>query len=311
MRSGVNNTTSTDDQRQAVIDEINQALQSLVNAGNAKLKGQYLFAGSTSSSQPFDFQGDFVAYSGNEQNLRNFVDTEFLFSTNVPGSDVFGGLSSAVRGAVDLNPQLTSDTALSTINGGQGISSNAAISVTVNNGTAPRRASSISAARPQSATSPGLIESHPPAGSTLTVEIVNNGLSITTDSGSTVKVGEVATAKTAHELGIFTPTYRDRDANGARLRFGSGRAQDDAPLEHSWHKGPGAYRFGWPQQRSGAHRDAKRHDAQRRQRELCRRRHCRERIGQLRQQHQHDHRPDSERRIDRQSGCRGDQQQPR
>src|SRR5262249_31117627 len=51
-----------------------------------------------------------------------------------------------------------------------------------------------------------LIESHPPAGATLKVDIVNNGLTITSGSGTTVRIGEVATAKTAHELGIFTPT---------------------------------------------------------------------------------------------------------
>ena len=203
---GVNNTTSTDSERQAVINEIDQALQTLVKAGNSKLKGQYLFAGSTSGSQPFDFQGDSVAYSGNEQNLRNFVDTGFLFNTNVPGSDVFGGLSSAVRGAVDLDPQLTSDTALSTINGGQGISPNAAISVTVNNGTTATTSIVDLSGAATIGDVARLIESHPPAGSTLKVDIVNNGLSITTSSGSTVKIGEVATAKSAHELGIFTPT---------------------------------------------------------------------------------------------------------
>jgi flagellar hook-associated protein 3 len=203
---GVNNTTSTDSERQAVINEIDQALQTLVKAGNSKLKGQYLFAGSTSGSQPFDFQGDSVAYSGNEQNLRNFVDTGFLFNTNVPGSDVIGGLSSAVRGAVDLDPQLTSDTALSTINGGQGISPNAAISVTVNNGTTATSSIVDLSGAATIGDVARLIESHPPAGSTLKVDIVNNGLSITTSSGSTVKIGEVATAKSAHELGIFTPT---------------------------------------------------------------------------------------------------------
>ena len=203
---GVNNTTSTASERQAVVNEIDQALQTLVKAGNSKLKGQYLFAGSTSGSQPFDFQGDFVTYSGNEQNLRNFVDTGFLFNTNVPGSDVFGGLSSAVRGAVDLNPQLTSDTALSTINGGQGISPNAAISVTVNNGTTATSSIVDLSGAATIGDVARLIESHPPAGSTLKVDIVNNGLSITTSSGSTVKIGEVATAKSAHELGIFTPT---------------------------------------------------------------------------------------------------------
>ena len=65
----------------------------------------------------------------NEKNLQNFVDLEQLFATNIPGSQVFGGISGEVRGSVDLDPQLTADTLLSTINGGEGLGPNAAIAV--------------------------------------------------------------------------------------------------------------------------------------------------------------------------------------
>jgi flagellar hook-associated protein 3 len=202
----VNNTTATADQRQAVLNDVDQAIQSLVKAGNSDLNGQYLFAGSASSSQPFDYENGFVTYSGNDKSLRNYVDSGYLFDTNVTGSDVFGGLSSGVLGSADLNPQLTSDTSLSSINGGKGISPNAAISVTVSSGgTATTSIIDLSSAATIGDVQ-RLIESHPPSGASLNVNIVNNGLSITAGAGTTTKVGEIAVGKTAHELGIFTPT---------------------------------------------------------------------------------------------------------
>ena len=66
-----------------------------------------------------------MEYSGNEGVLRSYVDLERLFDTNLAGTDVFGGISSQVKG-VDLTPHVSADTLLSTINGGDGISRNAA-----------------------------------------------------------------------------------------------------------------------------------------------------------------------------------------
>jgi flagellar hook-associated protein 3 len=203
---GVDSTLSSDSDRQAVIQEINSALQLLVNFGNTNYKGSYQFAGSLSSTQPFDYSGDFIQYAGNAKSLNNFVDTNYLLPTNVPGSDVFGGISGEVKGTVDLNPSLTSGTLVSTINGGQGIGSNPAISIKVTTGST----SSTSVIDLSRAVTVGdiarLIESGAPSGSLVTVDIANNGLRISVPTGSSVSVGEVAAGKTAHELGIYTPT---------------------------------------------------------------------------------------------------------
>jgi flagellar hook-associated protein 3 FlgL len=203
---GVDNTLSTNSARQAVIQEINDALQSLVNLGNSNYKGSYQFAGSLTNTQPYDFEGDYVRYAGNGKPLNNFVDTNYLLPTNVPGTDVFGGISGEVKGSVNLDPSLSSGTFVSAINGGNGISPNAAISVKVTTGST----STSSVVDLSGATTIGdiarLIETNAPSGSQLTVDVSNNGLVITAAGGSTVQVGEIAAGKTAHELGIFTPT---------------------------------------------------------------------------------------------------------
>ena len=100
---------------------IDAALSSLITSGNANYNGRYLFAGSRTNELPFSLDGDFVEYRGNEKSLQNYVDLEQLFTTNLPGTDVFGGISGEVRGTADLNPQLTEDTLLSSINGGNGL----------------------------------------------------------------------------------------------------------------------------------------------------------------------------------------------
>jgi flagellar hook-associated protein 3 FlgL len=201
----VSNLTSVE-ARSAAIATVDAALSSLITSGNANYNGRYLFAGSRTSASPFAQTGDFVTYSGNEKSLQNYVDLDQLFTTNLPGTDVFGGVSGEVRGSVDLDPQLTENTLLTSINGGNGIDTNAAISINVTNGG--NTTSSIIDL--SGAVTVGdvirRIEASPPAGgASIRVDIVDNGLTISTSAG-TVRVGEVAAGRAAKELGIFTPS---------------------------------------------------------------------------------------------------------
>ena len=84
--------------RQTLVQQIDEALETLVATGNAKSQGRYLFSGSRSQDQPYDYNGEFVEYFGNEGVLRSYVDLERLFDTNLAGTDVFGGISSQVQG---------------------------------------------------------------------------------------------------------------------------------------------------------------------------------------------------------------------
>jgi flagellar hook-associated protein 3 FlgL len=213
----VTDTISTAEQRQAVIDLVNRALADLVKSGNSSYVGRYLFSGSRTNAMPFDFNGDFVEYLGNEKDVRSFVDVGQLFETNIPGSAVFGGLSAEIRGTVDLNPHVTFDTLLSSINGGDGIGSNAAITVSVNNGgTTTSSIVDLSGAVTLGDVA-RLIEEHPPAGANIEVDINgSNGLTITSNVGS-VRVSEVAAGRTAKELGIFNTTNTSPSLTGSDL----------------------------------------------------------------------------------------------
>jgi flagellar hook-associated protein 3 FlgL len=201
---GIAGTLSNDADRQTLVQQIDQAMQTLVAAGNAKSQGRYLFAGSRSQDQPYDFNGTYVQYSGNQGVLRSFVDLERLFDTNLAGTDVFGGISNQIQGG-ELNPQLSASTLLGTINGGQGFSRNGAVSVSINTGTSTKT-SVVDLSR---AVTVGdvtrLIEQGAPAGTEIVADVTGAGLKLSTTSG-TITVAEVADGKAASELGILTPT---------------------------------------------------------------------------------------------------------
>ena len=200
---GVSDTVVPDATREAVLQQVDSVLSELVSAGNAKYQGRYLFAGSRSQVQPYDFNGDFVEYFGNDGTLRSYVDLERLFETNLSGTDVFGGVSAAVQGSEDLDPHLTQNTLVRTLNGGHGIAANPAVTVSVNTGLTT--ASSI--VDLSTAVTIGdvarLIEEGAPAGTSVSVEVTGSGLIVRTDSG-TISIGEVAQGRTARELGILT-----------------------------------------------------------------------------------------------------------
>jgi flagellar hook-associated protein 3 FlgL len=201
---GISGTLSNEEQRQTLVQQIDQALETLVKTGNAKSQGRYLFSGSQSQVQPYDFNGEFVQYSGNEGVLRSYVDLERLFNTNLAGTGVFGGLSSQVAGT-SLDPHLTTDTLLSTLDGGSGISRNAAVSLSINTGSS----TVTSVVDLSKAVTLGdvarLIELGAPSGTKIVATVTGTGLTLSTASG-TISVGEVGQGRAASELGILTPT---------------------------------------------------------------------------------------------------------
>jgi len=199
---GISGTLSNDDARRTLIQQVDAALRTLVDTGNAKYQNQFLFAGSRSQDQPYSYDGFTVQYNGNEGVLRSFVDLERLFETNLAGTDVFGGISGKVQG-IDLNPHVSANTLLSTINQGSGISRNASVTVSIDTGVS--KVSSI--VDLSSAVTLGdvarLIENGSPPGTIVQATVSGSGLKIGTASG-TIRIGEVAQGKTANELGILT-----------------------------------------------------------------------------------------------------------
>lgn len=198
-------TTATEEQRNAVAQQVGEAIRQLIDIGNQKFRGRYLFAGSTTQSQPFRLvDGKVIEYSGNEDKLLSYADIDLLFQTNVPGSDVFGAISQEVRGAADLNPSVTFDTRLADLRSGQGIHKG---SIEISDGM-NSTVIDISSAETIGDVAM-LIRNNPPPGRMIDVEVTHTGLnlrlvpSVDPSASENLIVREVGGGRTAADLGIL------------------------------------------------------------------------------------------------------------
>jgi len=192
-------TTATDEQREAVARQVEQILNQMLDSGNQQFRGRYLFAGSRTEVQPFTkTKSGLVEYHGNQKALQSYADIDLLFETNVNGNQVFGAVSEAVEGTVDVDPVLTFNTRLADLRGGLGISPG---SIKISNGT---NSSVIDVSSAETIGDlAGLLKNNPPTGSDIQVEITPKNLRIRLTAGD-MSITEVAGGTTAVELGILT-----------------------------------------------------------------------------------------------------------
>jgi len=197
-------TTTTDVQRNAARQEVEQAIQQLLDAGNQKFRGRYLFAGTNTSLRPFEqTDSNAVKYNGNEGRLQSYSDIDLLFDTNLDGNEVFGTISEPVSGTADLTPALGFDTRLADLRSGRGISGGT-IAVAIGEQT-----STIDLAGAETIGDLALmIRNNPPEGKRLQVEVNATGLVIEPlcAPGELMTIRDVGGGTTADELGILTDT---------------------------------------------------------------------------------------------------------
>ena len=195
---GVMGTTSSDVQRQAAAQQIDQAIQQLLDAGNQNFRGRYLFAGSATDVRPFEFQGaGVVKYLGNEKRLSSFADIDLLFDTNVTGSEAFGAISRPVLGSRDLDPALTFDARLADLKDGQGVRLGS-IDVYVDTTKTTVDLSKASSIGDVAA----MI--HAQTNGAVDVQVAAKGLVLEAPGALTIK--EVGSGRTASDLGILRET---------------------------------------------------------------------------------------------------------
>ncbi|MGH7139264.1 MAG: flagellar hook-associated protein FlgL, partial [Pirellulales bacterium] len=196
---GAVGSTATDASRQAAAAQVRDTLNQIVSLANTQFSGRYLFAGSSTNVQPFIINSAGVEYLGNDANLSSYADSGNLFTTNVTGNSAFGGFSSSVEGTTNLAPVLTADTPLADLNGGAGVTPG---SISISDGT------HTSVVNLSSASTVGdvvkMIESQPPAGRTVTVNITSTGLTVALDAagGGSLSVSDIGGGTTAAGLGI-------------------------------------------------------------------------------------------------------------
>ncbi len=195
-------TTFSDTELAAAGEQVERAIQQLLDLSNQQFRGRYLFSGSNTTTTPFQsLENGLIQYQGNTTGLQSFADIDLLFDTTVNGHDAFGAISQQVQGLSDLNPIVSGSTKLADLRGGKGIQKG---SFQISDGLSPPVTIDITKANTLADVAK-LIEANPPAGRTVTARISDNGLIVDIDDagGGNLTIREVGGSRVAAQLGIL------------------------------------------------------------------------------------------------------------
>lgn len=176
---------------------INGILDSILEISNRDVQGVHLFAGSSSSTQPFVEKFGGYQYVGSTTNLTNNLSDSFQIDVNNNGADALGALSSRVQGTVDLDPNATASTRLVNVNGARGVGVTlGSVAVTVNGTT-----SSVDLT---SADTLGDIVKlvNNSLGSAGSLAVSAKGFTLTANAGNTIQISDLGSNAVAADLGL-------------------------------------------------------------------------------------------------------------
>ena len=195
---------ATAESRGYAVTEFNQLISSTFESANIKVKNQFVFAGTAFRTQPFDQSASGAVYLGNSDRFEIGVGTNTNTDFTLTGSETF---------ANDLNPKLTNETALASLNAGSGITSGE-FTITDRSGTKGT----------VNVTSGDTVESLISKINGLAINITasinsrESGLQLTDNSSvisQALTVAEVSGGSSALELGILG--QRDGNISGSNL----------------------------------------------------------------------------------------------
>jgi flagellin-like hook-associated protein FlgL len=196
---GAVGTTANASQRATAAQSIQQSLTQLLSIANQTFQGRSLFAGSKTTTTPFQLVGNTVIYNGDDKSISNYIDLNALFASNVTGDQAFGAYSTPPAPSANLNPTLTDDTPLANLRGGQGIRPGTII---ISDGFQQSKVDITGASTIGDVAR--LLEANPPPGRTVTARVTSTGLSVQLDAagGGNLLITESGDGTTAAELGI-------------------------------------------------------------------------------------------------------------
>ncbi|MBC8285208.1 MAG: flagellar hook-associated protein FlgL [Nitrospinae bacterium] len=183
---------STAETRSFAASELDQIISQVFETANTKVKNQFIFSGTNFRVQPFSAEASGAVYLGNSETFQVGIANNISVDFSIPGSQVL---------ATDLSPRITSATALSSLNGGVGItagsfaiSDRAGNSATITVNSTDTVANLISRINSSSVNVTASINSN------------TNGLQLTDTStviSQALTVSETSGGRTAADLGIL------------------------------------------------------------------------------------------------------------
>lgn len=195
--------TSTPTEREALATEVGGLIQQVLNTANTKFRGRFLFAGTETGAAPFELVGNGnVLYTGNAQQIVSNIDSAQQIVNNLDGQSAFNALTTVVGN--DLDVALTSETRLTSLHAGTGVTSGSIDVVLQDGGTTLSRTVDLSLAETIGDVATFIEDAFAGQAVTVTVDVdpaSSSGLRLTPSSG-TVAVSNVAGSRVASDLGI-------------------------------------------------------------------------------------------------------------
>lgn len=184
--------------------ELDQIISQVFETANTKVKNQFIFSGTNFRVQPFSSETSGAIYMGNSESFKVGIANNISIDFSIPGSQVL---------AADLNPQITTDTLVSSLNGGAGITQG---SISISDRAGNTASISVSSTD----TIGNIISRINSTGVNVTASINSNGNGLQLVDNNTVitqsmTVSEVSGGSTAMELGILGK--RDGTLSGSDL----------------------------------------------------------------------------------------------
>ncbi|HFE64569.1 MAG TPA: flagellar hook-associated protein 3 [Caldithrix sp.] len=99
-------TGTNNEEWEAMAEQVNQMLKQMVDLGNTRFNGRYVFGGSYTNEQPFTLKADESKVDANSNGIDGALKTEFgdqrIEQYNVTGQDAFMGTVDVFQTLVDL-----------------------------------------------------------------------------------------------------------------------------------------------------------------------------------------------------------------
>lgn len=192
------NQAASPEERKALAIVADSLLERLVAVGNRRHLDTFLFSGHFGDAMPLEITEGGVLFRGDAGRLYAIVDTDLSQdSFTISGRDFFKATSQGVRGFVDLDPRLTSETRLVDLRGatGRGVRPGP---IVVSDGTEQVRID-LSECDTIGDVIDRLNAEMP---GDLTATLTTTGIDIS--NGTALTILDVAGSQTARELGIYT-----------------------------------------------------------------------------------------------------------
>jgi flagellar hook-associated protein 3 FlgL len=206
------------DQRAAAAAVVDGLISQMIAIANSQYGSIYLFAGQACDRPPFEESLGGVTYKGDSHSLVVNIDGTAPTAVSVPGDQVFGAASAAVRSWAALTPTLDADIQLSDLAGAAGDGVQLGQIVINEVGGAGPFTVDLSGASTAGDVVAAINAASTAAGASVSASLTTTGLELTAGPGCSLQVSEQGQGRTASDLGILQPTPAPSPLTGAPLQ---------------------------------------------------------------------------------------------